>query len=110
MGFPEALYRTLKGCHKFDLGLVDEGLWRQSEIVMVNCQTTLNERGLLVIKIKGPFHSKEFKWKTRAVVDLIPTAMIQQHVMISFASPTLPCRLCFLGSPRELFEFFSPTS
>ena len=69
-GLLGAIDSTLKGCQKFDLSLVDEGLWRQSEVALANCQTNLNELGLLVNKIKDSSRHKGFRWKARAVVDL----------------------------------------
>jgi hypothetical protein len=68
--FLQAIDSTLKGCQKFDLGLVDERLWQQSEIALANCQTTLNELGLVVAKIKASSLTKRFAWKARVVLDL----------------------------------------
>ncbi|KAM4060134.1 hypothetical protein HRG_002257 [Hirsutella rhossiliensis] len=69
-GFLEAIDATLRGCQKFDLGLVDDALWRQSELALANCQTTLNELALLVCKIKNSNQPKRFARKVRAAVDL----------------------------------------
>ncbi|KAH7310471.1 hypothetical protein B0I35DRAFT_74694 [Stachybotrys elegans] len=69
-GFLQAIDSTLKGCQKFDLGLVDERLWQQSEIALANCHTTLNELGLVVAKIKDSSRKKGFAWKARVVLDL----------------------------------------
>ncbi|RDA86288.1 hypothetical protein CP532_5682 [Ophiocordyceps camponoti-leonardi (nom. inval.)] len=68
--FLEAINSTLEGCRKVDLGLVDDGLWHQSEIALVNCQTTLNELSQLVSKIDKSKQTRIFARKIRAVVDL----------------------------------------
>ncbi|RDA93659.1 hypothetical protein CP533_4883 [Ophiocordyceps camponoti-saundersi (nom. inval.)] len=68
--FLEAINTTLKGCRTVDLGLVDDGLWHQSEIALANCQTTLNELAQLVGKIDRSNQTKRFARKIRTVVDL----------------------------------------
>lgn len=68
--FLEAVERTLKGCHALELRFVDEGLWRQSELALVDCQVTLSELGVLVNKIKDNTRARGFGWRARAAVDL----------------------------------------
>lgn len=62
--------RTLKGCHPLDTTHVNEELWHQSELCLVDCQVTLNELAVLVEKIKGGTSTRTFGWRLRAVVDL----------------------------------------
>ena len=49
---------------------MDEALWRQSEIVMADCRTTLSELGLLVDKINQTIDSRGLGWKARVAMDL----------------------------------------
>lgn len=64
-----AIKKTLNGC-KPGVTLVEHGLWQQIELCLANCQTTLNERGILVDNIQGSSRTKGFGWRARAVVDL----------------------------------------
>ncbi|KAK3292058.1 uncharacterized protein B0H64DRAFT_220023 [Chaetomium fimeti] len=68
--FLEAVERTLKGCHPLDTAHVNEELWHQSELCLVDCQVTLNELAVLVDKIKCSNNTRRFGWRLRAVVDL----------------------------------------
>ncbi|SPO06351.1 uncharacterized protein DNG_09040 [Cephalotrichum gorgonifer] len=68
--FLEAVKQSLKGCSSLDLAAVDEDLWRQTEVVMADCQTTLDELGLLVDSIRETSCVKGFGWKTRVAIDL----------------------------------------
>jgi hypothetical protein len=49
---------------------VEDGLWRQSELSLMDCQVTLNELSVLVNKIKENASSRSFGWRVRAVVDM----------------------------------------
>jgi hypothetical protein len=68
--FLEAVERTLKGCRPLDSGCVDEDIWHQSELCLVDCQVTLNELAVLVDKIKQNAGTRSFGWRVRAAVDL----------------------------------------
>ncbi|RYP34024.1 hypothetical protein DL767_004466 [Monosporascus sp. MG133] len=62
--------RTLKGCQSPNLALVDDDLWRQSELALIDCQVTLTDLTALVEKIKAKAGKKGFGWRTRVVLDL----------------------------------------
>ncbi|KAK4125065.1 hypothetical protein N657DRAFT_679852 [Parathielavia appendiculata] len=68
--FLEAVERTLNGCRPLDSACVDEDLWHQSELCLVDCQVTLNELAVLVDKVKRKARTRGFGWKVRAAVDL----------------------------------------
>ncbi|RYP47112.1 hypothetical protein DL768_006786 [Monosporascus sp. mg162] len=68
--FLEEVDRTLKGCQSASLAFVDDDLWRQSELALVDCQVTLTDLAALVEKIKRKAGTKGFGWRTRVVLDL----------------------------------------
>ena len=66
----EAVERTLKGRRPLDSAAVDDDLWHQSDLCLVDCQVTLNELAGLVHKIKQSTAARRFGWRLRAVADL----------------------------------------
>lgn len=66
----ETVERTLKGCRLIDVAYVDEDLWSQSELCLVDCHVTLNELAVLMDKIKNNPGARNFGWRLRAAVDL----------------------------------------
>lgn len=62
--------RTLRGCQALDFACAEEDLWHQSELALVDCQTTLGELNTLAGKLKDGVRAKGFAWRTRAALDL----------------------------------------
>ncbi|KAI7779519.1 hypothetical protein LA080_000803 [Diaporthe eres] len=66
----EAIGRTLKGRNALDLAPVEDDLWKQCELALVDCHVTLNSLGVLVQKIKETVRPKAWAWRVKAVVNL----------------------------------------
>lgn len=64
------MHDTIKGCRSFDFALVEEDLWRQSELALSTCQATLNELQLLVNEIQGVALPKKLGRKARIALIL----------------------------------------
>ena len=70
--FLEAVDRTLKDCSQRPLSLaaIDEDLWRQSNLSLEDCKTTLGELANFINKIKAAAKSSGFFRRAKVAVDL----------------------------------------
>lgn len=70
----QSVHRALVTCRAADLNLIEDELWRQSEVCLAGCQSTLNELAQVVNKVKS--NARKMKvlgsigWKSRAALDL----------------------------------------
>ncbi|VUC21632.1 unnamed protein product [Clonostachys rosea] len=66
----KTIENTLIGCRDIDLSLIDDAIWRQSEIAIGNCQSTINDLARVVEKIKTASKPGTIGWKVQAIFEL----------------------------------------
>ncbi|KAK1637763.1 hypothetical protein BDP81DRAFT_393450 [Colletotrichum phormii] len=78
--FLNVVDRELKRCQAFDLAIVEDDLWQQSDIVLMDCMVTRIDLKTLIQDIKNTSSSKGFVWRARAMLDL----SIHGNELVSF--------------------------